>query len=226
MTGCGSGEPGSDLPRLFSGSDVAKGIAALRGDEKLYRKLINEFIRSHGEDDARIGAVLAAGDGGKASKMVHALRGVAGNLAVSEVYRITTQLDGALRHGRPEVVERLLPQLTEALAQIRSDAQLLRDEPPPVMSLGSVRTPDLAEVVPLLEKLVALLRQRRMAVLDLLPRLAELLAGTSLEPEMLLLLEAAERLEFVVARSMAETLMSRLAEFESRETEDYWRSGP
>ena len=48
----------------------------------------NKFIQTHGEDAAAIRSALTAGNRGRAGKMAHALKGVAGSLAAFNVHRI------------------------------------------------------------------------------------------------------------------------------------------
>ena len=64
-----------------------------------------------------------------------------------------------------------------------------------------------------------LLGQRRMAALDLMPQLGDFLAGTSLEPEVTILAETVDRLEFVDARTMVRRLIHEFTGHGSREAE-------
>ena len=75
-----------------------------------------------------------------------------------------------------------------------------------------VRLPDRAEVSPLLEELISLLRQNRMTALKVMTQVRESLAGTILETEATLLAEVVERLEFTTAQERAKTVLRRLAE--------------
>ena len=198
------------LPEQLPGMDVAEGVAALQGDEKLYRKLIIELARIHGDDAAVIGAALTAGDIRQALHLAHALKGVSGNMAATTVYRAADELERALKKGELSQVEELLLRLTESLAELRTTSLLLQEEPQPSEQSDLLLDPDLTEVFLLLKKLFPMLRQRRMAALEIMQQLEELLAGTVVAPEALLLGEAVERLQFVNALTLAHELSSRL----------------
>ncbi len=198
------------LPEQLPGMDVAEGVAALQGDEKLYRKLIIELVRIHGDDAAVIGAALTAGDIRQALHLAHALKGVSGNMAATTVYRAADELERALKKGELSQVEEHLLRLTESLAELRTTSLLLQEEPQPSEQSDLLLDPDLTEVFLLLKKLFPMLRQRRMAALEIMQQLEELLAGTVVAPEALLLGEAVERLQFVNALTLAHELSSRL----------------
>ncbi len=201
-----------ELPERLPGFNLATGIAALRGDAALYRKLIREFARTHGDDAAAIGAALDAGRPDQAAKTAHALGGLAGNLAASSVYRLASDLEATLKRNHQEMVAHLLPQLTEALADIRAAVLLLPPEALTAERSGPLRAPDLAELLPLLNKLIPLLRENQMTSLEVMSQVGERLAGTILEPEAILLAEAVDHLAFAKAVEMARMLLRLLNE--------------
>ena len=208
----GSHQRRGDLPEHLPGVAVAEGIAALRGNATLYRRLFGELVRIHGEDAARIGAALTTGNLDLAMAMTHALKGAAAALAAHRVHRVVTELEAALKHDHRDTADQLLPRLMEALAEIQADALLLQEEPPPQAPSGPERRPDLTEVLPLLEELVRLLRNHSMTSLQIVQLLQERLAGTTVAPEAALLAESIDRLEFVTAHDQARLLAHQLTE--------------
>ena len=201
-----------DLPESLPGVAVAAGIAALRGNATLYRRLFGELVRTHGEDASLIGAALTAGNPDQAMKLVHALKGAAAALVAHRVHQVATELEAALKHDRRDTADHLLPRLTEALAEIQAGALLLKEEQPPPAPSGPERRPDLAEVFPLLEKLEHLLGRRSMTALEIMPLLSDRLAGAIVAPEAALLAESIDRLEFATAHDLARLLAQRLTE--------------
>ena len=199
------------VPEELPGFAVPEGIAHLRGNAKLYRNLILEFGRTHGDDAAEIGAALTADHLDHGRRMAHALRGVAGGLKATRVHRLATDLEAALQHGQRDVAAQLLPQLAEALAEIRTATVLLSKDSQPGRQSGPLRSPDQETVTPLLEELVLLLQERRLDSLESMPRLSELLVGTVLEAEATLLAGAIERLHFADAQRLAHHLTQQLA---------------
>ncbi len=199
------------VPEELPGFAVPEGIAHLRGNATLYRHLILEFVRTHGDDAAGIGAALTADNLDQGYRMAHALSGVAGALMAFRVHRIAADLETALKHEQRDAAARLLPQLAEALAEIRTATVPLSNNSLPGRHTGPLRSPDQEEVTPFLEELVQLLQDRRLEALESPPRLSELLIGTVLEAEATLLAGAIERLHFADAQRMANHLMQRLA---------------
>ncbi len=204
-------EQGELLPEPHSCLDVAKGIA-LCGGEKLYRELLGELVRVHGDDVVGIRTALAAGDLGHAAERVHLLKGVSGNLAAVTIHRITQELESALKQGERELSELLLLRLTEALAELRSLPIRSQEEPPPRKESVPSPLPAKDELSPLLEELRFLLEQRQMAALHVMAQVGELLAGTVVAPESALLSTAMDRLEFEEAHAMLQQLTHRLTD--------------
>ena len=211
--------PHGDLPESLPGFAVAEGLAALRGNTVLYRRLIREFARTHGEDAAGIRAALSAENLDQARTMAHAIRGVAGNLKARQVQRLADELEAALEHDRRDTADRLLPRLSEALAEIQAAALLLTPEDHPREQSRPLRTPDSAAVSPFLDQLIPLLRQNQLTALEVMDQVAVCLAGTILETESALLAEAVERLDFASAVELAQSLL-RLIEIAVPQTQD------
>jgi PAS domain S-box-containing protein len=209
---CDHQTPCGDLPEILPGLDVAEGLAALRGNTVLYRRLIREFARTHGEDAASICAALTTGNLAQATKMAHALRGVAGNLKARQVQRLADELEAALAHDQRDTADRLLPRLAEALAEIQAAALLLTPEEHSREQSVPLRAPDPAEVTPLLEELIPLLQQSLMSAQEVMTQVSEHLAGTEVETEAILLAEAVDRLDYASALEMAQALSHRLNE--------------
>ena len=199
------------VPEELPGFAVPEGIAHLRGNAKLYRQLIIEFGRTHGDDADEIGAALTADHLDHGRRTAHALRGVAGGLKATRVHRLAADLEAALQHEQRDAAARLLPQLAEALAEIRTATVLLSKDAQPRQHSGPLRSPDQGAVTPLLEELVLLLQDRSLDALESMSRLRELLAGTVLEAEATLLAETIDRLQFADAQRMAHHLTHQLA---------------
>jgi HPt (histidine-containing phosphotransfer) domain-containing protein len=69
-----------ELPGSMPGFDLAAGLARLRGNKRLYRKLLLDFGANYGGAAGDIREALAANDFEHAHSLVHNLKGLAGNL--------------------------------------------------------------------------------------------------------------------------------------------------
>ena len=199
------------LPERLPGLEIAKGIASLAVGETLYRELIGELVRIHGEDAVLIRGALMEGNLQQATGIAHTLKGVAGNLAAVTLFRIADELERALSQERPNLVNQLLLRLTEALRELHANALLLKVAPP-MESTEPEPLPELTIVTQLLEELMAMLQQRRVAALTVMQQLEEQLSGTIVAAEVARLSAAVDRLEFVEAYGMAGNLADRLTE--------------
>ena len=90
---------GAVLPETLDGFDLADGLKRVGGDRALYRRLLLQF-REHSANAANdIRAALAAGDRSAAKSAAHTLKGVAGNLSATALYKAAQKLETGLRRG-------------------------------------------------------------------------------------------------------------------------------
>lgn len=110
--------PGIDLTDgLRRWNDPARYIAAL-----------TSFRERYGDATARLLALVTHGDWFKAREIAHALKGVSGNLSLSDVYRISGLLNEALKAKDADAAQHLISDLAQAQSVAAlSIAQLRRD---------------------------------------------------------------------------------------------------
>jgi HPt (histidine-containing phosphotransfer) domain-containing protein len=77
--------------------DAVNGIARVGGNEGLYRKLLAKFEASVDMDG--FNAAIASEDYQAASEIVHAAKGIAGNLSLQEFFQESSILMDQLRNG-------------------------------------------------------------------------------------------------------------------------------
>ena len=74
-----------ELPDALPGFELAEGLNRLQGNQKLYCKLLLDFGVKYTEVAADIRETLAAGDLKQTRSLVHNIKGLAGNLAATEL---------------------------------------------------------------------------------------------------------------------------------------------
>ncbi len=89
--------PGPEAPPPL---DVRAGLAALMGDEALYRRLLAMFRQRESDFVARFRAACAQGDGDAAMRCAHDLKSVAGSLGMPALQRAAAALEAASRQRR------------------------------------------------------------------------------------------------------------------------------
>ena len=77
--------------------NVAEGSARVMSNMKLYVKLLTKFRTDNNLGDLE--ASIAAGDMAKAQNAAHTIKGVAANLALSELFKQCLELETQIKNG-------------------------------------------------------------------------------------------------------------------------------
>jgi signal transduction histidine kinase/CheY-like chemotaxis protein/HPt (histidine-containing phosphotransfer) domain-containing protein len=158
--------------------DVQRGLRNW-GDSAAYRKNLRTFAATHGHDGEAIARLLAQGRREEAAAQVHKLKGAAGSLALTMVWRQAASVEQALDEGketptRAGGLEEALVAAGCAIAAYagpneKAPAQATEDETAAFRLLHELLraldrdNPDEAE--PILDALAGTLRANRLAVL-------------------------------------------------------------
>jgi two-component system sensor histidine kinase/response regulator len=79
------------------GLDAAAGLRRVRGNAKLYRSMLRQFVRRQANASPSVRALLVARDAVGAFQAIHAIKGVAANLGAEAVAAAAGELEAALR---------------------------------------------------------------------------------------------------------------------------------
>src|SRR5277367_3271193 len=117
------------LPEI-AGIHISDGLKRVAGNKRLYRDLLRQFAAKQGNAAAEISAAITSGDVKLAERIAHTVKGVAGNIGITEVQSSAQKLEKAIREGH-DSVSSLLPEFA-ALLSMQSDAirQALHEETP------------------------------------------------------------------------------------------------
>ena len=141
-------EPGA-LPSV-AGLDTQDGLRRVAGNQKLYLKLLRQFIEQQGPAVGQITAALAQGDDTLAERLAHTLKGVAGNIGAKPVQAAAGELEKLLRTKTvgaavdsaqqqvAAVLDPLIAQLQTALRPLASKPPVPA-APPPVVNPAQTR---------------------------------------------------------------------------------------
>ena len=126
------------LPDKLPGLNVAAGIQRLRGNHRLYLKLLKAFRENYEHSPEAVARAIQSGDHPAAYRMIHTIKGVASNLSLEDLASSASRITNALRGERwNEAVALLDPfacVLTVArtsivrLSEIAETGGFLRDE--------------------------------------------------------------------------------------------------
>jgi HPt (histidine-containing phosphotransfer) domain-containing protein len=90
-----------ELPDTMPGFDLADGLRRLQGNKKLYRKLLLNFAEKYSESTQEIQTALEKEDFELAHQVVHAIKGVAGNLAAPDLTAAAKNLEKQVKGADP-----------------------------------------------------------------------------------------------------------------------------
>ena len=162
--------------------NYTKGLKTWR-DATIYAKALQSFaIERHADADKMEGLLLAhPNDAEPARALAHALKGLAGNLAIDSVANLATQIDAELKNGGYErakahlqALRPILQTVTEAIERL----QLSTDKPE-----APVKAFDSSRVKTLLHELVAALDELNPEATEpVLGLLAEYISSEDLTP--------------------------------------------
>ena len=124
-----SAQPVGEALPMASGLDVRAGLAAVDGNEALYRRLLGMFRQREADFEARVRAACARGDTAAALRCAHDLKSVAGTLGMQALQQAAAALEAACGHDADEaVIAPLLADVTRVLEP------LLRALPEPALA--------------------------------------------------------------------------------------------
>ncbi|MEE9536859.1 MAG: response regulator [Desulfobacterales bacterium] len=83
----------AELPQSLPGFDLADGLKRLQGNKTLYRKLLLNFATDYVEAANEIREALDAKDLKQAHSLIHNLKGLAGNLAATELQAAAIEIE-------------------------------------------------------------------------------------------------------------------------------------
>ena len=109
-----------------AGIDVASALERMMGSEALLERLLGKFL-----DDPQypaLRAALEAGDMERAVSAAHTLKGVCGNLSMTELYGLFTRQVDALRAGDLPLARGIMAEIAPAYEQVTTAIRRRTDE--------------------------------------------------------------------------------------------------
>jgi CheY-like chemotaxis protein len=148
-----SGEP--LLPETLPEFDLPEGLQRLMGNRALYRKLLVNFATQYAGAAAAVRQALDAADFDRAHGLVHAIKGVAGNLAAKGLQQQSAVLERLVKHADPAnppaadaltpAVEAFQGALLRALAAVNPLMPVAEPAAAPMEVAGGALPPGLAK---------------------------------------------------------------------------------
>jgi HPt (histidine-containing phosphotransfer) domain-containing protein len=176
------------LPQTMPGFDLSAGRQRLQGNERLYKKLLQDFAANYATTPAEIQTALENGDMNQAHHLIHSLKGVSANLGATDLQAAAVKMENLVKPGK--------------------------QKQPPSAQLLSAKLADLARVLKLTIQSIESLRPLPAtavpeATADSMPTLPPELAKDTAER----IREATDMGDIGQLKSIAEDLTSQMSEF-------------
>ncbi len=190
----------------LAGINLTQALLRLNGNTALLLRLVQIFGQEQQEAAAEIRRLLAEKDTSAAARMVHGLKGVAGNLAADRLHLAAANLETALKKQDISAARALLPLFETALQEILTTAGTL----PAAPEQGSVQqTATQEEVGQLLSELQHLLEIHSLEVAEPMNRLRSLAATGDIGADVDALYDAVQRLDYQQGLMLLHTLAEK-----------------
>jgi two-component system, sensor histidine kinase and response regulator len=98
-----AGEEKDILPSGLPGIAVSSGLSRVGGNKELYIKLLSKFKNAQEHVALEIGEAFQSGDFETAGRLAHTAKGVSGNLGAEGIYRVSAELEKAIKEGRENI---------------------------------------------------------------------------------------------------------------------------
>ncbi|MBI3131833.1 MAG: response regulator [Acidobacteria bacterium] len=155
--------PGSqvELPATLPGIDVPLALRRLAGNRGLLRELLISFEREYAQGPEELRKALRRGDWDTAGRLVHTLKGAAGNLSATELYPAVVELEQGIQVRAAERMPSLLEAFDAAFRGVVSVGRnLVAQDPQPLDAGGESAGPahPAGNLAPLVGELMEQLR--------------------------------------------------------------------
>ncbi|KJU84250.1 Crossover junction endodeoxyribonuclease RuvC [Candidatus Magnetobacterium bavaricum] len=102
---------------LMNGIDISRGISVWK-DAETYKKALIGFSTKYGDAADKISSFIENNDIEGASRMVHSIDGVSGNLSMTDVFKVARELSHSLKERNIDNARAQLGQLKEHLRTV------------------------------------------------------------------------------------------------------------
>ena len=162
------------IQEILTTVDMQSALRMLQGDVEVLQRLLRQFAGEQGIARERIQLLVAEHDWQQAAAQVHQIKGIAGNLYISDIYNITVQLEKALSDRQRDLTDTLLDQYSEAFDRFVEQLEKWHDDPLPHHAASnetSLPDTDLNDTVLLLERLLTYLESNSWQAEDCLEQI-------------------------------------------------------
>ncbi|WP_158752108.1 response regulator [Acidobacterium sp. S8] len=97
------GPPTDVIVPQVKGIDLDGGLKRVAGNKRLYRDLLGQFAQKQGDAETQISEALRNGDRQLAERVAHTVKGVAGNIGITQIQSASARVEKAIRENDPAI---------------------------------------------------------------------------------------------------------------------------
>ncbi len=211
----GGGSAGKSVGTDLPGIDQSQALRRLMGNRQSYQRMLHRFFANHGDAPGKIQQAIAVGDHGGATQMLHALKGVAGNLGATRLHASAESLEQALKESSPPLGKASLKVLSESFLEACREVfeglarlQISHDDGRPLAA--DAEPIDVRQARQGLEDLLGLIGARRLDAGERFRGLASGIGGLASAAELENLHGALEFLDYERAEGLVRAILRRI----------------
>jgi len=194
-----------DLP----GIDIKDGLKRVGGSKDFYRKLLLKFADSYHGFEKELRNLLSAGDIETATRNAHSLKGVAGNLGATELFKWAGDLEIVLKDNRVGSLDDNISKVSTTLSEVLESISKFENRTSNLTPSIVVKSVDFSKLKKLTESLIILIEEDMSDAMDKLDELGELLMSTELEGEYQKIADYLDNFDVDAAKEKLEKLISK-----------------
>ncbi|MEO5332761.1 MAG: response regulator [Magnetococcus sp. YQC-5] len=171
------------LPDHLPGIDISSALVRVNGNHKLLTSLLWHFHDNFAASGTEIRQFLQSereNDLDLALRLLHSIKGIAGNLSARELSDTALQMEKAIKQNQKETWSSLLARFDDTLDQVITSIGTLPPEQTEVIEISGDETSwDMEKITPLLCQLALLLRGGNIEAQEVFDTLKPLMAGAA-----------------------------------------------
>jgi two-component system sensor histidine kinase/response regulator len=194
------------MPAQIDQINLNQALDRIGGNTGLYRRILRRFVDQFRNADKTVEQYLAKNEMDQARRLVHTIKGTAGNIGADGLFAAARELDSQLKNHSIDGIDAVLGDFLAAHQRLIASLQRLDLAPP----IGG-KTPaqpgmpvDVEAAEALIYDMTELLKKSDSRARHLLPKLKARLAGTALDTEL-------EQLDRAIYRLDSDWALERLS---------------
>jgi two-component system sensor histidine kinase/response regulator len=198
-----------DFPDSLPGIDLHTVLRRLHGNRRVLLSLLWEFHRDFAQTAAQLSMALLQhkrrDDQKQAERLVHSVKGIAGNLSAMELFAVAKQLEESIRNGEQLEWDNLLCEYGIALQRVLTSIETLPqpDEGLHLLEVSAVPPLDKEALAPVLQQLQQYLVAQDARAQQLFEQLSQSVIGRTPAINQLLLHMRAQLDQFQFQEALA-----------------------